>query len=121
MAEPVVDTSQETEKVEDERYEEKSEENGDENGNLETDSSVFCGLNIVVILSYLSLSAEESSSFEVINEREMGNYDHKLKHGVSRSNVVSRKRELNEFRSVVGKQTSKDHTKIRDSRHCRRL
>ncbi|XP_073026382.1 uncharacterized protein [Primulina eburnea] len=121
MAETVGDTSQETEKVEDGKYEEKSEENRDENGNLETDSSVICGLNIVVILSYLSLSAEESSNFEEINVREMGNCDHKLKHGVSRSNVVSRKRESNEFRSVVGKQTWKDHTKIRDCRHCRRL
>ncbi|KZV38018.1 hypothetical protein F511_25244 [Dorcoceras hygrometricum] len=112
MTEPVVDASQETEIVDDEKYEDKSGEGSDENG----DSSVICGLNIVLILSYLSLPAEERSNFEEINGREMGNYEHKSKNGVSRSNLVPKKREVNEFRSVVGKQASKDHTKIRDCR-----
>ncbi|KAK6158850.1 hypothetical protein DH2020_006164 [Rehmannia glutinosa] len=116
MAEPVVSLDQENKLV---------NNNGPENEeiteeeNRENNTSLLAGLNLVLILSFLSLSTEECSNLDENTDQDMqtGDYNHKAKHG---SCFQTTRRQISRF-PAVERQTSKVHTKIRDFRHCRRF
>ncbi|KAG8391917.1 hypothetical protein BUALT_Bualt01G0236800 [Buddleja alternifolia] len=104
MAEPVVNMDQENKIVEEDQ----------------TNESLLAGVNLIMILSFLSLSPDEKrSNLKEIEEMGSCKYYHKAKDAVSRSNFP-RRREVNGFPSVE-RHAAKVHTKIRDCRHCRRL
>ncbi|GER37908.1 Ypt/Rab-GAP domain of gyp1p superfamily protein [Striga asiatica] len=78
----------------------------------------FAGLNLFLILSFLSLSSEECLNLdEKIQETKVQDLEHKSKPG---SCFVPRRREISHIQAV-GRQSSKVNTKIRDFRHCRRM
>ncbi|PIN26536.1 hypothetical protein CDL12_00706 [Handroanthus impetiginosus] len=99
----------------------EEEKTNDECADLGANASLLTGLNLVVLLSFLSLSDEESLNFERSQEIGIGNHHHKTKHGLARSNFQTRRQEVNQFPAVEKKQSSKFPTKIRDCRHSRRL
>ncbi|KAI3449248.1 hypothetical protein Pfo_005913 [Paulownia fortunei] len=113
MAEAEVNMEQENKLADKEEEEDTNEET-----NLDRNTCVLAGLNLVLILSSLSLSDEERLDFEEIDERESGNCNHKAKQCGSRSNIPTRRQQVNGFRAVE-RQMSKVQT--RDCRHCRRL
>ncbi|KAL6575660.1 hypothetical protein OROHE_001037 [Orobanche hederae] len=89
--------------------------NDEEDTNMDNNTSLLVGLNLVLIISLLSLSPDEcSNSKETTREIRTRDLHHKSKHD---SCFPARGREIDQF----GKQTSKVHTKMRDFRHCRRL
>ncbi|KAL6495557.1 hypothetical protein OROGR_030120 [Orobanche gracilis] len=89
--------------------------NNDEEDTNMDNTSLLVGLNLVLIISLLSLSSDEcSNSNETNREIRTRDLHHKSKH---ESCFPARGREIDQF----GRQTSKVHTKMRDSRHCRRL
>lgn len=108
MAEQEMGIEQETRPV-DNRHDE--EETGEGNG--ETNTTLLAGLNLVLIVSFLSLSDEDRSNLDEIQETETEGSNHK-NNGASRSSFQTR-RKLNES-PAVERQTSTVHTKIRDSR-----
>ncbi|KAK4418547.1 hypothetical protein Salat_2267500 [Sesamum alatum] len=124
MAEPVVNIEQESKHVDNQEGEEEDDqtsyEQDNDTSNLETNTSLLAGLNLVLMVSFLSLSPDECSNFDETQDTESGNHNHIAKHGVSRSDFHARRRQVNQF-PAADRQTSKVHTKIRDSRHCRRL
>ncbi|KAK4415868.1 hypothetical protein Salat_2694200 [Sesamum alatum] len=101
-------------KMEEEQREEEEEEG--------STTSVLAGLNLVMILSSLSVSDEESLNFEEVEEREIGgrNCNTRGRRGVSRPSFPTRRHETNEFRAVE-RQMAKAQTKIRDCRHSRKM
>ncbi|KAI3444446.1 hypothetical protein Pfo_001111, partial [Paulownia fortunei] len=111
MAEPVVNIDQEIKLVDYGQEEETAEENREDDAKLETNTSLLAGLNLVLILSFLSLSAEECPNFDETQEMESGDYNYKAKHGVSRSSFQTRRRQVNQF-PAVERQTSKALQKI---------
>ena len=110
MAEPLEDIDKENNLAE-----EDEEENGETNA-----STILAGLNLVTIMSLLSLSEEERSNFDEIQEMETGNNERKAKHGVSKSSLQAKRQQVNQF-PALARQTTRVQTKIRDSRHCRRF
>lgn len=82
-------------------------EDDEENGEI-----ILAGLNLVTILSLLSLSEEERSNFDEIQEMEIGN---KAKHGVPNSSLQTKRQQVNQF-PALARQTTRVQTKIRDSR-----
>ncbi|KAL7121519.1 hypothetical protein ACP275_02G186900 [Erythranthe tilingii] len=118
MAEPVVKTDQEKNELVDNVREEGNDDEND--GNLETNEYLLPGLNLVIILSFLSLSAEERSSIDEATP-EIETHDHGKNGVTSKSDIQTRRQQLNQFQPAVQRQTSKVHTKIRDCRHSRRL
>ncbi|PIM99474.1 hypothetical protein CDL12_28032 [Handroanthus impetiginosus] len=109
MAEPEVKTEQEN-TLSDKG--EISEENVEKNLSLDRSSDILAGLNLVLILSSLSVSDEEHPNLEEIEEREGGKFKHKAK---SKSDLNGRRQEVNGFKAVE-RQQSKLPTKIRDFR-----
>ncbi|KAL3622213.1 hypothetical protein CASFOL_033624 [Castilleja foliolosa] len=123
MAEHVMSLDQENKVITNNGPSEKDDETDhhhhheeEENADLETNNKFhLSGLNLAMILSFLSSSSDDShNSNETIHDTQMGNH---TKHG---SCSQARRREINQF-PAVERQSSKVHTKIRDSRHCRRL
>ncbi|CAI9763838.1 unnamed protein product [Fraxinus pennsylvanica] len=91
------------------------EENIESKEHLYTDMDKFAlaELNLILVLSSLSLSSEECPNLE-----ETSAENRKEKHKIS--NLQTRRREISEFRSPE-RQISRVHTKIRDCRHCRKM
>ncbi|KAL3517260.1 hypothetical protein ACH5RR_024162 [Cinchona calisaya] len=86
-----------------------------------TTSSPLKELNLLIILSFLSLSPEESLNLEEINEKmESSHKDSKQRHPLSANLQIIKEREMYESRSPE-RQSPRFQTKIRDSRHCRRM
>ncbi|KAL1554018.1 hypothetical protein AAHA92_14623 [Salvia divinorum] len=87
----------------------------EESGEMKT--PVVAGINLVLIMSSLSLSEEDGPNIDEIQETETSDFDHKYTHGIQ-----ARRRQVNRF-PAVERQTSSSrvHTKIRDRRHCRRF
>ncbi|XP_022896457.1 uncharacterized protein LOC111410385 [Olea europaea var. sylvestris] len=97
--------------------EENVEENIENKGPLDTDMDMFAlaELNLILVLSSLSLSSEECPNLKgksVENRKE--------KHKVSTLQTRRPRPEINELRSAK-RQISRVHTNIRDCRHCRRM
>ncbi|KAL2233815.1 UNVERIFIED_CONTAM: hypothetical protein Sindi_1113700 [Sesamum indicum] len=117
MAEPVVNGEQENKHVDNGDGEEETSYEQDNNAsNLETNLSPLPGLNLVLIMSFLSLSPDDCSNLDENRDMETGNHNHIAKQGgVSRSDFQARRRQVNQF-PASERQTSKVHTKIRDSR-----
>ncbi|CAA0827218.1 Unknown protein [Striga hermonthica] len=115
MAEHVLSLDQENEhEIDDGREKQETEEDRPNSDN----TFPFAGLNLVLILSFLSLSSEECSNLdESIQETKVQHLEHKSKPG---SCLLTRRREISHIRAL-GRQSSKVHTKIRDLRHCRRM
>lgn len=109
-AEHEMDFEQETK-----RATEEEEETGEG-----SNTSLLAGLNLVLIMSFLSLSAEDRSNFDEIHELETGDFV-QHKHCVTKSSLQTRRRQIMSQFPAVERQSSRVHTKIRDSRHCRRF
>lgn len=108
MAEPMMNKDEENELIDKVGADEEEEE---------TNTSLVGGLNLVLILSFLSLSAEERLSLDETTLHEIrDNYSHKTKNCGSRSDLRTRRREMSQF-PAMERQTSKVHTKIRDCRY----
>ncbi|KAL6569596.1 hypothetical protein OROMI_014110 [Orobanche minor] len=89
--------------------------NDEEDTNMENNTSLLVGLNLVLIISLLSLPSDEcSNSKETTREIWTRDLHHKSKHG---SCSPARGREIDQF----GRQTSKVHTKMRDSRALQKI
>ncbi|XP_011093054.1 uncharacterized protein LOC105173102 [Sesamum indicum] len=106
-----------------ERKDDEEEEEEGKDLELEKSTSVLAGLNLVMILSSLSLSSsDEESSLnleEVLEERESGRRNCNRR-GKRSSTLPARRHEVNEFRAVE-RQMAKAQTKIRDCRHSRKM
>ncbi|KAG8363274.1 hypothetical protein BUALT_Bualt19G0005100 [Buddleja alternifolia] len=108
MGEPEVKIDQEN------KIFDKEEENIENDTDLVTNNnSTIAELNLVLILSFLSLSSEECSNLDQINERES---EAKHNNSVSKSNFPTRKQQVNSGFRAVERPSSKVHTKIRDCR-----
>ncbi|KAL8494966.1 hypothetical protein ACS0TY_019219 [Phlomoides rotata] len=117
MAGSMVDADQENNLAENRREEEDDDkENEEETAN----ASILAGLNLVMIMSLLSLSEEECSSFDEIKDIETRNEDRKAKQGVPKPSLQTQRQQVNQF-PALERQSTRVHTKIRDSRHCRRF
>ncbi|KAL2454762.1 Uncharacterized protein Adt_47738 [Abeliophyllum distichum] len=77
------------------------------------DTFVLAELNLIMVLSSLSVSLGECPNLE---KKSVEN--HKEKHNLT--NLRTRRSEINECRGVE-RQISRVHNKIRDCRHCRRM
>lgn len=78
-------------------------------------------LNLILILAFLSLSAEdERLDFEEIKQTHHDLVDPKGKHSTSFKDLRQRQLNINGFRAPE-RQTSRLHTKIQDCRHGRRI
>ncbi|KAH6803288.1 hypothetical protein C2S51_034734 [Perilla frutescens var. frutescens] len=120
-AELEMDFEQETRRDDDDEDEHEEEEGEEETGEENNNTSLLAGLNLVLIMSFLSLSEEDRSNFDEIQEFETGDFDQQQKHCVSKSSLQTRRqRMMNQF-PAVERQSSRVHTKIRDSRHGRRF
>lgn len=87
------------------------EEEGDE-----MNTSLPVGLNLVLIMSFLSLSAEDRLNFDEIQEIEKMDFDRKHKRGgLSKSSFQTRRQQVNQS-PAVERHISRVHTKIIDSR-----
>ncbi|XP_058225679.1 uncharacterized protein LOC131334590 [Rhododendron vialii] len=116
MAETAIEKNQEECKMVGTDNEENGE-NRDSDAYLGTSTTFLGKLNLVLILSFMSLSAEECIDFEEIEKNENVKFP-EAKDTISR--LHARKREINEFK-VVESRTPRFQTKIRDCRHCRRM
>lgn len=103
-----MDIDQETTRVDDDRL------NGEERDH-EMNTSLLAGLNLVLIMSFLSLSAEDRSSFDEMQEIDTRDFDQRHKPGVTKLSFQTRRQQVNQL-PAVERQTSRVHTKIRDSR-----
>lgn len=91
--------------------EEEEEENGDTSGKFLTE------LNLLLILSFLSLSTEEFLSCEEIEKMEIDK-ENDAKRAISRSHT--HRRQVDQFKAFEQK-TPKFQTKIRDCRYTKIL
>ncbi|KAG6383320.1 hypothetical protein SASPL_156933 [Salvia splendens] len=87
---------------------------GEESGEMKT--PVVAGINLVLMMSFLSLSEEGGSNIDEIQEIETSDSEHKYTHGIQ-----ARRQQVNRLPTIERQTTSRVHTKIRDSRHCRRF
>ncbi|KAH6761541.1 hypothetical protein C2S52_018974 [Perilla frutescens var. hirtella] len=117
-AELEMDFEQETRRDDDHDHEEEEEEE-EEIGEGNNNTSLLAGLNLVLIMSFLSLSEEDRSNFDEIQEFETGDFDQQQKHCVSKSSLQTRRRRMMNQFPAVERQSSRVHTKIRDSRYIR--
>ncbi|OIT27788.1 PREDICTED: uncharacterized protein LOC109213484 [Nicotiana attenuata] len=87
----------------------------EEKGDEKPRELFFAELNLVLILSFLSLSSEERNfeKLEIDNDK-----DHQEDNIVSKVNF--RKRGMNNYRTTEP-QVPRFQTKIRDCGHCRRM
>lgn len=108
MAEQKMGTEQETRPV-DNRHDEEGEENG------ETNTTLLAGLNLVLIISFLSLSAEDRSNLDEIQETETEGFNHKNSGASSSISSFQTRRKVNQSPKVE-RQKSTVHSKIQDSR-----
>ncbi|KAH6829401.1 hypothetical protein C2S53_016829 [Perilla frutescens var. hirtella] len=121
-AELEMDFEQETRRDDDDDHDhEEEEEEEEEIGEGNNNTSLLAGLNLVLIMSFLSLSEEDRSNFDEIQEFETGDFDQQQKHCMSKSSLQTRRRRMMNQFPAVERQSSRVHTKIRDSRHCRRF
>ncbi|MCD7450493.1 hypothetical protein HAX54_004675 [Datura stramonium] len=80
---------------------------------------LFLGeLNLVLILSFLSLSSEEQNyeELEIHNDKDHQSHNNL----VSKLNSRKLRGGMNQYRTTVP-EMHRFHTKIKDSRHCRRM
>lgn len=81
----------------------------EENGEMKT--PVVAGINLVLMMSILSLSEEDGSNIDEIQEIETSDFKHKHTHGIQ-----ARRQQANRLPANERQTTSRVHTKIRDSR-----
>lgn len=82
-------------------------------------SEFLMELNLVLILSFLSLSAEERLDYQAIKPKDLIKHPNP-KGSDSTLHVYKHESKANEFRAFE-RQTHKFQTKIRDCRHSRRM
>lgn len=117
MAELAMENIQEDEKMEIEE-EERHGENGERDSSyLGPNSSFLTELNLVLIVSYLSLSEDECLNVDEIEKVEAVK-NKEPKDNISR--LQAQKRKLQEPK-LFEQRMQKFQTKIRDCRHCRKM
>ncbi|KAG6413210.1 hypothetical protein SASPL_125917 [Salvia splendens] len=82
---------------------------GEESDEMKT--PVVAGINLVLMMSFLSLSEEGGSNIDEIQEIETSDSEHKYTHGIQ-----ARRQQVNRLPTIERQTTSRVHTKIRDSR-----
>ncbi|XP_027109734.1 uncharacterized protein LOC113763929 [Coffea eugenioides] len=82
-------------------------------------SSPLWELNLLILLSFLSLSPEECLDLENFDENT--HKDSRPRHPLSPSLQIIRKRQMCEFRAPPERQSARFQTRARDCRHFRQV
>ncbi|KAL6982013.1 hypothetical protein U1Q18_023631 [Sarracenia purpurea var. burkii] len=117
MAETAIETNRQDDLMMKRENGETVEINRDLDSCSETKTNFLAELNLILILSFLSLSGEECPDLEETDGKE-NLKDLEEKHTVSR--LRTGRREMNESK-IVESRTPRFQTKIKDCRHCRRM
>ncbi|CAK9165809.1 unnamed protein product [Ilex paraguariensis] len=117
MTESVIDMDQKEKLVDRREEEDEEKENGDNGPSSSENTSFLTELNLILLLSFLSLSSEECYDSEEVKETE-NIKDHKVVQTASRSQT--RRQNVKEFKAL-DRQAPRLQTKIRDCRHNRRM
>ncbi|XP_019168281.1 PREDICTED: uncharacterized protein LOC109163997 [Ipomoea nil] len=91
-----------------------------ENGEGANASTFLSELNLILIVSFLSLSGEEVNSLETKMVDNVVRDDHRPTDHAVVADLQMKRRRVNEFKAL-GSRPIKFQTKIKDGRHCRRM
>ncbi|XAR53981.1 hypothetical protein NMG60_11028950 [Bertholletia excelsa] len=117
MTEPAMDASSQEEDKEEEGENEEMMREKSENSHIGAKTPFLAELNLVLVLSFMSLSSEESSELEEMKKKEKEEEATKL-HAAkdTMARLQARRREINEFK-VVERQSARVHTRMVDCRY----